>query len=167
MSNARASRTGGIQLEPPETARWSQRHFPHQIALCMLPDFQCAASTRRPPIVAKQPAAASCPSQHRPRTPPSRRTTQSQKLSSYDSRCGRALLAGKTGRSPFTLLDKQACQCSVHLPGRSNLFLTLVEEIDKFLSTVFWRRLDETKTKTVCSQPVASFIVPSASPRSP
>ena len=38
-----------IQLKPPESMRWNHRNFPHQIMLCMFPDFQCAAPTHLPP----------------------------------------------------------------------------------------------------------------------
>ena len=37
------------------------------------------------------------------------------------------------GRSPFNLLSEQANQGDVDLPWPSNLLLTLVEEINKFL----------------------------------
>ena len=138
-----------IQLVPPETRKWSHKCFPHQITQCRPPDCRCAASTRQPPIGAKPPAAASCLSRHRPRTPPSRRTTQPQNAPSCGSRCRQSMIRREMGRSPFTSMASRTYQGDENLPWPSNLLLAVTEEINKFLSSIFWQELDESGAKNV------------------
>ena len=57
------------------------------------------------------------------------------------------------GRSPFTSLASDPYQGDVYRPWPSNLLLTFIEEVNKFLSSIFWQGLDESGAKTVCSQP--------------
>ena len=146
VSSSKPDKTGSmpvsIQLEPPEMRKWKHRNFPHQKHCACFLIFSVLRQTHRAPIGAVPPAAASSLSRHRPRTPPWRR----ENFPRTTPDAGRASLA-------FHFLGEQAYQCNVHLPGPSNLFLTLVEENDKFLSTIFWQRFDETGPKTVCSEP--------------
>ena len=123
-----------IQLEPPEGMRWNHRNSPHQITLCMLPGFQCAASTHRPPVV---------PEPHL-RVAPLGRKSFPRTTPGAVKQCQQ-----RNGSLFFDPLGEQAYQCNVNLPGLSNMLLTWIEEVDKLLSTIFWQRLDEAKTKAV------------------
>ena len=127
-----------IQPVPPKTKRWNHGSFPHQITKCRPPDFQCAASTRQPPIGAAPPAAASSLAPRRPRNPPSHRTTPSRRLFSCDSRYGKAW-----SRKRWVALPEPPWPASKPVATFSSHSLT----------SSFGYELYEARAETACSQP--------------